>query len=438
MAEQDMPAWWIEGDEFGLSFPTCPEALLEDTPAFLSRAMRAAGTLVGEAEGVARLVHSEPCSVGSTGQKLRLQVEYANGATHLPTELFVKFSRDFSDPVRDGAKIQMESEVCFALLSRMDGFPATVPRVLFADFHRTSGTGILVSEDIAFGTEGIERHYEKCCDSELPDPLGHYRALMRSLARLAAWHRAGKLPDDAMAKLAASSGSLSVSDRQPYSAEQIGRRVDRFREFAQMYPQLLPETIRSEAFLAQLANQAPRFCGHEAAIAAFLAGSPRMTALCHWNANIDNAWFWRDASGELQCGLMDWGNAQVMNVGVALSGCLMGAEPDFLNVHLEGLLGEFARQFEADCGEALDPAELLRHFALHNVCSGLLWLPDAPTIIQRFYPGLEEVKNRFDPDFRANELVRNQLHMLTVLMTLWQKLDFGSRLDQFLGTQAKP
>ena len=30
-----------------------------------------------------------------------------------------------------------------------------------------------------------------------------------------------------------------------------------------------------------------------------------MIALCHWNANIDNAWFWREPDGALRCGLID-------------------------------------------------------------------------------------------------------------------------------------
>jgi len=29
---------------------------------------------------------------------------------------------------------------------------------------------------------------------------------------------------------------------------------------------------------------------------------PKLIALCHWNANIDNAWFWRDEASVLRCG----------------------------------------------------------------------------------------------------------------------------------------
>ena len=59
---------------------------------------------------------------GSTGRKVLLTVEYDKPCrTH--TDLFVKFSRDFDNPIRDRGKTQMEPEVRFASLSRATGFP---------------------------------------------------------------------------------------------------------------------------------------------------------------------------------------------------------------------------------------------------------------------------------------------------------------------------
>ena len=57
-----------------------------------------------------------------------------------------------------------------------------------------------------------------------------------------------------------------------------------------------------------------------AALRAALRDSAReLVAFCHWNANIDNAWFWRDEDGHLACGLMDWGNVGQMNMVTAIS-----------------------------------------------------------------------------------------------------------------------
>ena len=64
----------------------------------------------------------------------------------------------------------MEPEVRFASLSRAPGFPIAVPAVQFGDYHRRTGTGILITERIQFGRNGIERQYHKCLDYEMPDP----------------------------------------------------------------------------------------------------------------------------------------------------------------------------------------------------------------------------------------------------------------------------
>ena len=73
------------------------------------------------------------------------------------------------------------------------------------------------------------------------------------------------------------------------------------------------------------------------------AGSPLTTdyvALCHWNANIDNAWFWRDTGG-LHCGLMDWGCVSQMNLGMAIWGAMSGAETALWDEHFDELLDVF-------------------------------------------------------------------------------------------------
>ncbi len=88
---------------------------------------------------VTRIVAFDEVPGGSTGRKVLLRVEYDNPVAGAHCDLFVKFSRDFDDPIRDRGKTQMESEVLFASLSREPGFPITVPATQFADYHREYG-----------------------------------------------------------------------------------------------------------------------------------------------------------------------------------------------------------------------------------------------------------------------------------------------------------
>ncbi len=178
----------------GLEIPAHSDALRKGGAAFLTKAFRAAGSISAD-NSVTCITGFQEVAGGSTGRKLRLAVEYAKPAPGLHTDLFVKFSRDFDDEIRDRTKIQMELEVLFALLSRSPAFPIAVPVCYLADYHHGSGTGILVTQRIAYGIGGIEPHYAKCLDHRMPEQLRHYQALIRALARLAGTHRAGRLPD---------------------------------------------------------------------------------------------------------------------------------------------------------------------------------------------------------------------------------------------------
>ena len=161
---------WATGDQFGMPFPADTEALRDGGTRFLTEAFRATGALDGNS--VSRITELHEVSGGSTGRKVVLSVEYDTAAPGLHTDLFVKFSRDFDNAIRDRGKTQMESEVRFASLSRVAEFPIAVPRVMFGDYHAQTGTGILITERITFGGNGIERQYHKCLDYEMPEPLG--------------------------------------------------------------------------------------------------------------------------------------------------------------------------------------------------------------------------------------------------------------------------
>jgi hypothetical protein len=422
---------WVPGDITGLQIPAHSAALRTGGEAFLTEAFRASGALAAD-NRVAAITHFEEWLGGSTGRKLLLSVAYEKPAPDLHTALFVKFSRDFADTQRDRAKRQMESEVRFAAMSRIPGFPIAVPTCLFADYHQESGTGILITQRVAFGAGPIERHYDKCLDYEMPQPLQHYRALIKAIATLAGAHQAGRLPDSVARQFPFDASKLSVSDRVPYTAKQLQNRVARFREFAADCPQLLPPNIASPDFIAQLAEQVGRFPEAEPAINRFLHSKPELVALCHWNANIDNAWFWRNAAGELECGLMDWGHVSQMNVAMALWGSLSAAEIELWDRHLEELLALFVTEVRNCGGQVLEVAELKLHLYLYIALMGLTWLLDVPAFVRSQIPDLARIENRFDPRIKTDEAIRTRLHMLTTFLNLWQTQDFGKVLDQFL------
>lgn len=424
---------WERGDLLGHNFPVHVEALGEAGPAFLTGAFRAAHS-IGADNRVTAITQLEPFSGGSTGRKALLSVTYAHPDPELPEQLFVKFSRDLDDEIRDRGKRQMESEVRFGLLSQIPDFPVAVPRCLFADYHLESGSGLLISERIAFGADGIEPQHPKACDYEIDDLRAHYDALVSALARLAGSHRAGRFPEEAMAHFEPGPAKVKARQRGPYTADDVRDRVTRYADFAARFPQLLPVSIRSDAFIAQLHREAPRAIENaEALRSALHDGARDLFAFCHWNANIDNAWYWRDKSGDLACGLMDWGNVGTMNMVTAISSCLIFTEPDFLIENLDHFLGLFSKVFEESGGGHLDPAALKLQFELQMVAGGLRWPLDIVPLIERHLPDLATVTDRFDPRIKDDEFARTQLHLLTAYLMLWQASDPGGLTDWAVG-----
>jgi len=423
---------FARGDATGLAIPAHGDALRAGGAAFLTEAFQAFGSLEPD-NRVTRITRLERCPGGSTGEKLFLSVEYRKAHPHLHRDLFVKFSRDFNDPVRDArGKHEMEGEIRLAAASRLPGFPIRLPVAYFADYHHESRTGALITERIAFGAGGIEPHRPKCLDHEITEPVVYYRAILQALARLAAAHKSGRLGPEIDSRFPFDADRAAAANPIPHDERQLRTRVAQFADFVAKCPRLFPAHIAARAFFEQLEREAGEFIRHEATIKRFLQSNPDFIALCHWNANIDNAWFWRDAAGALQCGLMDWGHAGRMNVAFSLWGCLSGAPLEVWDLHLEELLGLFAGELREHGGPRLEVAELNLHMELYAATMGLAYFLDSPARILARLPEVVDAVGPSDPMFRRSETVRNQLHMSQVFLNLWQTHDIGASLQRLL------
>lgn len=431
---------WIEGDIFGMPMPTHPQALQDAGADFLTKAFRRIGSLPSD-NSVARITRFEDCPRGSTGRKVLLSVEYARPDPALHTDLFVKFSRAFDDPLRDNQRYEMECEARFAAVSVGPDFPIDVPICYFSDFHHETGTGIMITQRIPYGEGPNEPHYDKCADWEITDLFDHYRAIVETNARLAGAHKAGRLPPAIDEYFAFDRQVAIAADPIRYNETQLRNRVSRYIKFCEDYPQLLPANLRDPKFHEALMRDVPRLLEHEKTIKTWLYSRPKSIVFAHWNANIDNAWFWRGEDGNRHCGFIDWGRVGCMSVAQALWGTLSGAELRIWDDHLEDLLALFIATFASEgTGEKLDAAEIRLEMDMLIGLLGICWLLDTVPLILREIPDLDQVENRYDRRFRDNELARTQLHMLSVFMNVWETHDIGKSLDTLLAklTQDQP
>ena len=427
---------FLPGDFTGLDIPAHAEALRRGGERFLTAAFQRFGSLTPNNQ-ITKITRFETFSGGNSGHKIVLSVEYANNSKELPRDLFVKFSRDFNDAFRDRRRHELDAEVRLALLSRSRAFPVAIPTAVFADIHTASGTGLLITQRIAYGVNGVEAQHRKCMDHQLANPLEYYRSIVSTLAKLAAAHKSGKLATEVEQFFPFDLDASIAADPIPWSEQQLLERVSLFADFASRYPQLVPANIRTPQFLARMRQDVIRLLREEKAIKRFLHADPDFIALCHYNANIDNAWFWRDAAGTLHCGLLDWGRARQMNVAYALWGALCCASFDIWDSHVDELLDLFVRELHAGGGPRLKPSLLKLHLELYAAVMCLATMMDAPKLVLERSPQIATASSLEDPVFHQHEFARSFLHVFLAFLHLWERRDFGASLDWMQNVQSR-
>ncbi|MFM5930480.1 MAG: hypothetical protein ACKOPQ_06195 [Novosphingobium sp.] len=416
------------GDWTGLALPATVQALGASDAAWFTQAFRAFGSLSADEEVLA-IARCEPAGGGNSGQKAIVDLVIGSGADRRTESLFVKFSRDLSDPFRDRRRDELEAEVRLARLARHPAFPVKVAKAWFADFEGASGTGLLISSTIAFGQAPIEPIRRKCRDSELPDAQRYYEATLRALARLAAADQTGALAPEIDALFPYDARSAAADQPFDWPEERLNAAFARLTALLAAAPHLFPAEVRAPSFLAQFQQDVRLAVAHETQLRRFLQADPRLIALTHWNTNLDNAWFERAEDGGLVAGLLDWGMVRRMNIAYGIWGGLSAAEPDMLARHTDRLLG-VVRAEHAACGAVPIPRQVLSdHFDLSLALLGTALLLDAPALLLSRRPDLADLSGSQDPRLAADGVVEGFLKVFTNMLVLWHHRRIGRTLE---------
>lgn len=340
------------GDHYGLEFPIDLAGLRNAGPAFLTAAFHAAGVLSRD-NSVTDIVALDRQDIRGASENGLLTVSYARDEPGLQTELFVKFPP--TDPHHKYGLLRLSNgEIEMGRLSRERQLPVTLTRYYFGDYSSYTGNYILITDRVPFGIGLVEPAYRKGYDHDVPAAEEHYEVLTRNLARLVAAHKRGDLGYD-------------LEEIFPFGKaapdfpriDNPGLRLDRLIDFiGRMAPQLFSPEVTQPEFLAKWREDVLFGLEHKDKLLAYLLSNVDYTGLCHINLNLDNAWFWRDETGQLQAGILDWGGAGQASIAQAISGMLMMPEPD---KHI-GLVNRVIDIFIEECakqgGPLIDREEL--------------------------------------------------------------------------------
>jgi hypothetical protein len=287
---------------------------------------------------------------------------------------------------------------------------------------------LVVTERVRFGEGAIEPLHPKGMDHLLADPLAYYRTIISALARLVAAHQSGVLSPEADRLFPFDRAAAEADLPFAFEPGELTARIDGYARFAADCPSLLPENIRTPGFIARFKRDALRLVEQQEAVRRFLYADPDLVALAHWNTNIDNAWFFRDAAGALQCGLLDWGMVRQMNVMLALWGGLSLAEPAMLRAHLPALMRHYADEIARHGGAQLDRERMGLHFDLAVALVGLSMQTDIARLIPSRLPEVSRAAGPRDPMILGDAAVHGFLGCFTNWLDLWQRRDFGASL----------
>jgi len=207
--------------------------------------------------------------------------------------------------------------------------------------------------------------------------------------------------------------------------------LERCFSFARRCPQLLPNEVRTPEFMAQMEHDTWKIRDHEDVIQRYLTGNPHMVALCHWNAHIDNVWFWRDDQ-DIHCGLIDWGRVGQITLGSALWGGLSAAHHDIWDFHLRELLELFAQEYHEHGGPFIAVDELEFHLALHMATMGVARVLAFPEIVEFRLPECVNATGPYDPMFHAVDPARNCRQVYVNFLQQWRRMDFGACVDRLV------
>jgi len=401
---EKMSAQNLPGCFFGLTFPkTAEEMMSEEFGAeWLTKAFHAAGTLPKD-NRVIKLLRAQPLPVkgfdaaGGAAMKMFLTVEYLKPDPELHTELFCKYPYLYKDfPVErrevslyydgDGPEVDVQMRLTHL-------FPFRTAKFYFGEVCRETANFILISETIPYSRRGkvengkvVEKiDYEpyqilpvcgKYQDWLLPDPAEYYCCLFRALGRLAAWDKQGRYDDYFE--------PAPVFNEEQYLAFTLPQRQKKNSKLRQLEQQgaakicdvaikfmtkevnnLMPAEMLDIKNLQRIKDELVEMTPYFTDMSDFYQRSNSdYVAAMHANLQADNAFFWRDEYGDLECGVLDWGSFDRAPFCLRFLGCLSGADPQIMMAHEEGIIRCFRDEYHRCGGPDLPLEELLLRYHL--------------------------------------------------------------------------
>lgn len=389
----------LGGEIYGLPIPHTPEEFM--SPDFgaewLTKAFHMAGTLP-EDNSVMKITTWKRLLVGGSGPKTLFSVEYAKPDNHLDTSFFSKhpwsLEENAEQRFRECGNYNFGDvpggEVNFnVFVSRYIPFP--IPKYYFADMNRDSTEYICINaavdfpnrEKTSFGPYQALPPIKKAQDWRMgKDIIGCYFALFKRLGQLFGSGKNGLLgPNLENTEWEATNlGPGGIAKREPGLAKYARQFIE------ENSPHLFPKGMaRDKSFLDKFLVQMDEIAVNSHIIMQYQLDDPKYVGFCHANGNADNAWFYRNGQGVLECGLLDWGQFGPMNFANICAQAMGASDGVSLAECDDQLCQAFADGYHATGAPALEMSQLILRFRLDVLARTELTLTMALKFLAKQY-----------------------------------------------------
>jgi len=222
----------------------------------------------------------------------------------------------------------------------------------------------------------------------LPNPAEFYCCLFRAMGRLAAWDKLGRYD-------AYFGEPCPVFDEEQYIAYCAPGRRDQTLRMKQITEEavfgmldtgidylmnvvrnMMPSDMLNLVALKRIQKELSEMSPWFADMSEYYQGNNcNFNAAMHQNLQADNAFFWRDEYGDLECGVLDWGGFTRAPFCQNFLGCLSGTDIDVMMAHEEGIVRCFRDEYHRCGGPYLEVEDMLERYHLafitmvYNCCT---------------------------------------------------------------------
>jgi hypothetical protein len=434
-------------------------------PTWLTKAFHAVGSL-DEDNKVTKITieHRTKVTAGNCAAKFLFEVKYKKKQRGLHTKLFAKIPFPlhplvFNDRMANSVNKQpMDFYEINTYRMLEASFPVKIPKFYFGDISNETSNYILICERIPFcefdGVDKtktlkpceVEGPYEKCKDWQLRGTVKeYYMLLFEQHAKLAAHHKIGKFGTPEMLEQSVRPNNIQdmafgMNDSGPtggYPLEVRRQLMQGIKFFSETAKVIYPEYVVTEAFQEKFLKTMMKLQAYNVEIDVWKNADDTYVALGHQNLNLDNAYFWRDSEGKLDCGLFDWGGFGELSVMHKLWWCINCSDFDEVKKNLDDYVGQFVTKYQEHGGPAIDKEMLRRGMLLTAMQNTYFMVISVPGCLKMCKAKeWATIKDRHDPRISGNvdgkSTLRTSIHVLGSGIRVIEELEGDKVLEDWI------